>query len=68
MTGQAEQVKRKKPQMRQGCRRGLPTRPHHDWVPNRPAPALTVNLLMNHRLSGAARAKPDQLLPPALQL
>ena len=42
MTGQAEQVKRKKPQMRQGCRRGLPTCPHHDWVLNRPAPAPTV--------------------------
>ena len=42
MTGQAEQVKRKKPQMRQGCRRGLPTCPHHDWVLNRQAPAPTV--------------------------
>ena len=47
---------------------GLTTCPHHDWVLNRPALALTVNLLVNQRLGGVERAKLDQLLSSALQL
>lgn len=49
-----------------GLQEGAANLPTSRLGPEQASPGPNSYLLLNHRLSGAARARPDQLLRPAL--